>query len=193
MRRVVKGHLADKPEIKTRESKDGRKFNVAEFTVFESDPTSAKKGESWPSIPRKCIAYGDVCKDLMDFNKGDVITAAATIKVSEYQGKDSAGNLLTNDNGEPVIRRTERFQFDRIDKENTLDKQLNQLLSAYSKGDIDKIDSGLDATFPSIDKAAEIELEGEKTVEIEQESEAISNFEESSFENVDIDDYDING
>ena len=167
MRRVIKGRLANVPEVRIVNGKNGE-FKVVDFTLYEADPTSAVKSEDgkehWLQITRRCRAYGELANEIATLTTKDLVTAVATMKINEFQPKDKNGNPAVKEDGSPQLRRSEYLLFEKLDKENTIDVQLNTLLNAYVKGGVDKLDAGIDSTFPKVEDKSEKVEEMDKEV-----------------------------
>ena len=132
MKPALSGTLAQKPELKEVNGKEGEKLPVTNFTLFvydhnaplatRADGTSYRKG-----IPFKCTAWGDNAVKISQMEKGDRLTAAATARYNEHTTKD--GRTIAEPNY--VIR--------KIDHDNTLAKQQSELLYRYEEGISDRI------------------------------------------------------
>lgn len=163
MKRVIVGRLAMKPEVKEVTAK-GKTFSVTDFAIYEADSTSKVKGEDgkefWPEMVRNCRAYGDVASELATLEKGATVAAIATIKMQNWE-KDGK------------MQRKEFYQFNKLGNAKELVEQSEKLFSAYIKGAIDKLDAGVDPSFPAV------ENEKEDAVEVAIEEDL--NYEEENF------------
>lgn len=168
-REILTGRVGKEVKFETRTSKkDGKEFEVADFTLFVSDPWSGDKNateenaKSWNSFPKHIQVTGKrvaEVKELVESGKltsGTLLTVLGKYRVSEFE-KDGKKE------------RRESIQMEKLDFTGQLEREHNAILLAYVKGDIDSIAKGLVDEFPSIDEAEEIDASTEYAIEQEQD------------------------
>lgn len=160
---VLTGRLGN-VNVAERELENGEKMKVANFKIYATDVNSPSKtvelkeglGETTRDIPLNCSAWGTQAEYIEELSKKDglkTITGAATF---HYDSKHPE---------QP------RFVMTRIDKENEIARQMNNLIRDYESGKVESFSEG--EKTPSVksndfDKAetlgkeAEVDKSGEK-------------------------------
>lgn len=133
MKAVLSGRLIKKPELKNIVLQDGREEVVCNYRLWVADPSAPVRTGSdgkphKADVPFSCTAWGDNARAVAAKNAGDLLTGSYTMRYSEIRPEGSDKTIV---NPTYVIR--------RIDPENTIQKQMSEMLSGYENGKYDDI------------------------------------------------------
>jgi len=126
MKTALKGNLAEKPEIKTV-SINGQDRSVIDTAIYIVDATTIGEGKESQSIPFRITAWGERAEKIASMEKGETLTVATEFKA----------NVFTSEDG--TVVKQARWNVSKIDETNELASQQTKLITAFSKGTIEKL------------------------------------------------------
>lgn len=157
MKTVISGRLIEEPELRKVKLSDGTEMEVCNYEIWVADPTAptlkAKNGREYKrDVAFRCTAWGENAKAIAELEKNSTLTGSYVMKYN---------------NGYP------NYVIKRIDKENKLQKQMSDLLSAYEENKInDIVVPDQQPSFnKDVNKTAEKEVEKDKTADKDTDKE----------------------
>jgi single-stranded DNA-binding protein len=131
MKELKIGRLADKPELRTVNMKEGRELQVADALIYIHDRTAPeyKDGLRY-GVPVKLVAWGERAEALAECNKSEMITVMGETKAVVGQDKEGKKSVSYG----VVIS-----SIYRGDVAKKLNKQVRALFTLFEKGEIDAI------------------------------------------------------
>ena len=125
MKEFKMGTLAGKPDMKIVNVK-GVGRSVANATIFIYDKTAPENENGFKyGIPIAITAWGDKAEELAKFEKGEIIGVFGQPKAEVYEKRVRYGLTVSS--------------VYAAEEAKDINKQINQILSAYEKGDIERI------------------------------------------------------
>ena len=161
MKTIISGRLIKTPEMKKVNLKDGRMEFVCDYAIWVADPaapkqTAADGKEYTRDVPFSCTAWGSNAYHVSQMKAGDILTGSYTMRAKEIKPGNSDKTIV-----QPV------YTLNKIDHNNTIQKQMSELLTGFERGQYDEISKP--ETQPSF--GGELSMDTDKDITEEKDAE----------------------